>query len=193
MRCPANSLLRYLIHIPFFAKSDADYQRAWKSMEELKKAGKAKSIGVSNYLRSDLEATLRGASDPPAINQIEFHPYLQRANNLVPWMRENGIEVASFKGLTPVFRSPSNGPLLKPLARIAEAHGTSEAGVVLAWLIQNNVVAVTTTAKPERLDEYAQALKTTLTEGEVSEISDVGSTYHFRTSWPEHFEDDDRS
>jgi diketogulonate reductase-like aldo/keto reductase len=161
-------------------------------MEDLKKAGKAKSIGVSNYLHSDLEATLKGASDPPVINQIEYHPYLQRANNYIPWMREHGIEVASFKGLTPVFRAP-DGPLKEPLARIAKVHGTTEAVVILTWLMQNQIVAVTTTTKPERLDEYAQALKTRLSQEELHELSEIGSTYHFRMAWGEHFEDDDRS
>lgn len=47
-------------------------------MEEIKRAGKAKSIGVSNYLLPHAEATLAGATIPPAFNQIEFHPYLQR-------------------------------------------------------------------------------------------------------------------
>lgn len=163
-------------------------------MEEIKKAGKAKSIGVSNYQRPALEATLKTAIDPPVINQIEYHPYLQRANDYIPWMRQNGIQVGSFKGLTPAFRCP-DGPLKGPLSRIANSHGAdiSEAAVLLAWLMQTNVVAVTTTTKAERLDEYAQSLKVKLTPEEIQEISDVGATYHFRTSWGEHFEDDDRS
>ncbi len=183
---------RYLIHIPFFAKSEADFQRAWKSMEEVKQAGKVKSIGVSNYKRSDIEATLKGASELPVINQIEYHAYLQRANQYMPWMRQKGIQVGSFKGLTPAFRCPE-GPLQEPLARIAKAHDTTKAVVLLAWLMQNNVVAVTTTMKPERLDEYGQALKTNLSQEELQEISEVGSTYHFRTAWSDKFEEDDRS
>lgn len=186
----ANATRRYLIHIPFFAKSEAEFQRAWKSMEEIKKAGKARSIGVSNYLRSNVEATLRGATIPPALNQIEFHAYLQRGNDYLPWLRQNGIQIGSFKGLTPVFRAP-DGPLRQPLARIAEAHDTTEAAVLINWIIQSNVVAVTTTTKPETLDEYARALKIKLTEDEVQEITDVGSTYHLRTSWSEHFKKDD--
>ncbi len=102
-------------------------------MEELKKAGKAKSIGVSNYQRSDVEATLMGASDPPVAKQIEYHPYLQRANDYIPWMRENGAQVGSFKGLTPAFCAP-NGPLLEPFVRISKAHDTTPAVVLLAWL-----------------------------------------------------------
>ncbi|CAG8975618.1 hypothetical protein HYALB_00006826 [Hymenoscyphus albidus] len=45
----------------------------------------------------------------------------------------------------------------------------------------------------KRLEEYANALLTSLTPGELKEISDVGNTYHFRMAWGEHYEDDDRS
>lgn len=62
------TLIRYLIHAPFFAKNDEDLQKAWKDMEQVKTLGKAKSIGVSNYLRPHLEATLRTAVPPPVIN-----------------------------------------------------------------------------------------------------------------------------
>lgn len=182
----------YLIHSPYFAKSEGDFHRAWKSMEDIKKSGKAKSIGVSNFLRPHIEATLNGATDPPVLNQIEYHPYLQRAGGYIPWLQKNGIHVGSFKGLTPAFRAP-DGPLKEPLARIANAHSTTEVVVLLAWIMQNNIVAVTTTRKPERLDEYAQALQTKLTAEEVQEITDIGSTYHFRTSWGKHFAEDDRS
>lgn len=161
-------------------------------MEEIKRAGKAKSIGVSNYLRPHAEATLAGATIPPAFNQIEFHPYLQRGDNYLSWLRENGLQVGSFKGLTPAFRAP-DGPLREPLSRIAKTYDTTEAAVLINWIIQDKIVAVTTTTKPERLDEYAQALKIKLTQDELQEITDVGSTYHFRTSWSEHFEADDRS
>ena len=51
-------------------------------MEQLKKEGLTKSIGVSNYLPEHLEWILETASVPPAINQIEFHPYLQHVDLL---------------------------------------------------------------------------------------------------------------
>lgn len=107
-------------------------------------------------------------------------------------MREHGIQVGSFKGLTPAVWCP-DGPLKEPLPCIAKANSTTEVVVLLAWLMQGNIVAVTTTTKPERLDEYAQALKTKLGPEELQEISEIGSTYHFRTSWGDYFKDDDRS
>ena len=51
-------------------------------MEKVKELGLTKSIGVSNYLPKHLEATLKTAKVPPSVNQIEFHPYLQRTQLL---------------------------------------------------------------------------------------------------------------
>lgn len=46
-------------------------------MEAIRASGRARSIGVSNYIQDDLDAVLQTAVVKPAINQIEFHPYLQ--------------------------------------------------------------------------------------------------------------------
>lgn len=73
----------YLIHEPFFAKGDdAVLQKKWAEMEAVAASGKAKSIGVSNFLKPHLEAILKTAKVRPAINQIEFHPYLQHGDLL---------------------------------------------------------------------------------------------------------------
>jgi len=68
----------YLIHSPFFANEGHDekqLQEAWAAMEDVKASGKAKSIGVSNYLPQHLEATLKTAKVVPSINQSELHPH----------------------------------------------------------------------------------------------------------------------
>ncbi|KAM3448839.1 hypothetical protein MY3296_007470 [Beauveria thailandica] len=60
--------------------------------EACKELRKARSIGVSSYLRSRIETTLRTARDLPLLNQIEHHPYLQHANDYLPWLPGNGIQ-----------------------------------------------------------------------------------------------------
>jgi diketogulonate reductase-like aldo/keto reductase len=78
-------------------------------MEQVKQSGKARSIGVSNFVRKDLEYILNGgATDPPAMNQLEYHPYLPRESDgelYIPWMQKQGIIVAASKCLSPVARS----------------------------------------------------------------------------------------
>ena len=182
---------RYLIHSPFFAKSETELQNAWAALEKIKESGKAKSIGVSNYLPTHLEATLKTAKIPPAINQVEFHPYLQRGN-LVPFHEEKSIKIASYGPLTPITRA-KGGPLDNLLSSLSKKYAVSEGDIILRWVIQRGVVAITTTSKEERLLEYLQTLRFNLLPNEAEEISKIGSEKHFRAFFSNKFAADDRS
>lgn len=107
-------------------------------------------------------------------------------------MRENGIEVASFNGLTPIC-SGSPGPLDGPLTRIAKAHGGSENAVLIRWQIEQKVVPVTTTTREDRMLEYMKAVDLKLKPKEIEEITNVGLTHHFRAWAPDRFTPDDKS
>lgn len=85
----------YLIHSPFFTTSKSELQTAWKKMEAVQKSGKTKAIGVSNHLQHHLESILEIATIVPVINQLEYHPYLQR-EGLVPWSKSKGIITAAY-------------------------------------------------------------------------------------------------
>lgn len=160
-------------------------------MEKLKAAGEAKSIGVSNHQRHHLEEVLKVATVVPAINQLEFHPYLQRSD-YVCWMREKGIQVSSFNGLVPIRRARP-GPLDQPLADIAAKHGVTENAVLIKWQIDRNVLPITTTSSPNRFSEYMAALDLTLTDNEMEEITQIGLSHHFRAWYPNLFDPEDRS
>jgi len=95
---------QYLIHAPFFAKSPQDLQKKWADLEEIHATGKAKTIGVSNFLQKDLEAILAMAKIVPAINQIEYHPYLQHGG-LIDFHRQHHITTSAFAPLTAVVKA----------------------------------------------------------------------------------------
>lgn len=182
----------YLLHNPYVIPTSHDLQNAWKGLETVKASGKARAIGVSNMQRNHIETILETATEVPVINQIEFHPYLQRAHDFIPWMREHGIEVSSFKGLAPITVG-KGGPLDEPLARIAEFHSVAPAAVLLRWALNLDVVAITTTTRPERMDEYAKAVNLTLSREEQEEITQVGQSHHFRWWGKSFFDPEDRS
>lgn len=161
--------------------------------EEVQRGGKAKAIGVSNYLRPHIEATLEVANIVPAVNQIEYHPYLQRADDYVPWLKSKGIQVSRFKPLTPITAAAAGGPLDAMFDKIAKAHGVSIDSVLLRWQVQNEVIPVTTTGKESRLDEYWEATKFELTQEEMDEITSVGLTHHFGNWDRNRFAPDDRT
>ncbi|KUJ21129.1 putative ketoreductase [Mollisia scopiformis] len=170
----------YLIHNPFFTTSALTLQTAWKAMEAVHRSGKARAIGVSNFLRSHLLSILSIATIVPAINQLEYNPYLQR-EGIVSWSLERGIRTAAYGPLVPI-RKARPGPLDAVLEVLTAKYGVCEEAVLLRWTVQMGVVAVTTSGKRERLEGYLQAGGFELTEGEVDEISRVGREKHFRGS-----------
>ena len=170
----------YLVHSPFFTDDKKRLQKAWKDMEAVQRSGKAKSIGVSNFLVEHLEAVLEIAEIVPAINQLEYHPYLQR-EKVASFAKSKGITIAAFGPLSPI-RKAKGGPLDPVLERLAKKYGVSEEAVALRWTIQTGAVAVTTSRKKERLQGYLGVLDFELSEGEVEEMTMVGKTKHFRAN-----------
>ncbi|KAL8712755.1 MAG: hypothetical protein Q9220_002963 [cf. Caloplaca sp. 1 TL-2023] len=185
----------YLIHSPFFAKSDDELQSAWAAMEQVKAEGKAKSIGVSNYLVSHLTATMKTAKVSPSINQIEFHPYLQHGGpdgELLRYMKEHEIAVSAYSPLTAVTKAKP-GPCDGVLAELAKKYNVSEGEVSLRFCVDQNIVPITTSSKEERLSDYLRALTFKLTPKEVQDIAVEGKKKHFRGYFNDKFAPDDRS
>ncbi|KAK4160271.1 Aldo/keto reductase [Cladorrhinum sp. PSN259] len=140
----------------------------------------------------DIYPILKTCTEPPALNQIEFHPYLQRSEDYVPWMHEKGIQVSSFKTLAPLTVA-KGAPLDVVLSSIAAHHGTTPIAVLISWTIGKNVIPVTTAGKNERMDEYLNAVALKLSPEEQKEISKVGLERHFRWWGQKFFSPDDRS
>lgn len=181
----------YLVHAPYLANTPEALQEVWAQMEAIKESGKAKSIGVSNFLQEHLETILKTAKIPPAINQIEYHPYLQHGD-LVEFHRKNEIAISAYGPLTAVTKAKP-GPLDATYEDLANKYGVTEADIALRWCIDQGIVAVTTSANEQRLQGYLQKLPSfKLTPNEVEKISELGKEKHFRGFWNNRFADDDR-
>ncbi|KAI1427546.1 aldo/keto reductase [Xylaria sp. FL1777] len=183
----------YLIHAPFSAPSPAHLQQTWAALEAIQASGQARSIGVSNFGVAELETILQTARIPPAVNQIEFHPYLQHAaDGLLEFCRAKNIAVAAYGPLTAVTRARP-GPCDAAYARLAGKYGVSEADVALRWCIDQGVVAITTSSNEQRLEGYMNKLPAfKLTPKEIEEIAEEGKKKHFRGYWTNRFAADDR-
>ena len=127
----------------------------------------------------------------PAINQIEFHPYLQHGD-LLDYHKEKGIATSAYGPLTPVTRA-AGGPLDTVLAALAKKYAVTPGDVAIRWVIERGVIAITTSSKESRLTEYLRAVKFDLTPHEVQQISELGQQKHFRNFWKDKFAADDRT
>ena len=150
-------------------------------METAKKEGLATSIGVSNYMPQHLDATMATATVPPACNQIEFNPYLQRAG-LIRYHKQHRIATTAYAPLTPVTKGVP-GPLDAALPAIAKKYAVHEAEVLLRWCIDQDVVPITTSGKEQRLSDYLRCATFKLTPKEIEEIGSVGAQKQFRGFW----------
>ncbi|KAF5651837.1 hypothetical protein F25303_3879 [Fusarium sp. NRRL 25303] len=169
----------YLIHAPFFAEKPEDLQEAWATLELIKESGKTKSIGVSNFIQEHLEAILATAKIPPAINQIEYHPYLQHGN-LIEYHRKNNIALSAYAPLTAIIRARP-GPVDALYENLAKKHGVTEGDIALRWCIDQNIVVITTSSSEERLRSYMRNVWSfKLTAEEIEGIAMMGKQKHFR-------------
>ena len=179
----------YLTHQPFFAEKPEDLQENWKSMEKLKAQGLAKSIGVSNYRVEDLQTVLKTASVKPAINQIEFHPYVQRTK-LIAFHKENDIATAAYGPLTAITKG-SPGPVDDVLGKLAKKYAVSEGEICLRWCIDQDVVPITTSGKEQRMSDYMRSAAFKLTPAEIQAINEEGQKKYVRAFFSDKFQEDE--
>ncbi|SMY21027.1 unnamed protein product [Zymoseptoria tritici ST99CH_1A5] len=180
----------YLIHAPFFASTKEEHQAKWKDMESLVQAGLTKSIGVSNYLPEQLGWILETATIVPAINQIEFHPYLQH-EELLKFHKEKGIATAAYGPLSAVTKA-APGPIDDFMAALSRKYAVSQGEISLRWCIDQDIVALTTSSKEQRLSDYLRAMKFKLTPVEIKQINELGSQKHYRGFWNHKIDENDR-
>ncbi|KAH7913752.1 NADP-dependent oxidoreductase domain-containing protein [Hygrophoropsis aurantiaca] len=182
----------YLIHQAL--DHPGKLKEVWRGMEEAQKAGLTKSIGVSNFTADHLTEILSVATIPPAVNQVEYHPYLWKAiQPVLSIHKEHKIVTSSYGGLSPLFRG-KGGPLdtvvEKIRARLESTRGepVSDGQVLNKWLQQQGVLVVTTSSKAERIREYLDTANVPeLTPGEISLIETTGAQHHqryFKGNWP---------
>lgn len=117
-------------------------------MEKVQAAGLTKSIGVSNFSAQHLEAVLKTAKVVPAVNQIEFHAYLQHTS-LLEMHKKYGIATEAYGPLSAVTKA-SPGPIDGYVAGLAKKYAVSQAEIALRWCIDQDIIPITTSAKEQR-------------------------------------------
>lgn len=158
-----------LIHQPF-----GDIYSSWHALEEAHAKGLIRAIGVSNFYPDRLVDLIEHNEVTPAVNQIETHPFFQRAD-YQQLMAGRGVQIESWgpfaEGKNDLFTNPV-------LAEIGRAHDKSVAQIVLAWLIQRGVVAIPKSVNRDRMAQNFDVFDIELTDDQMSQIAglDTGSS-----------------
>lgn len=183
----------YLIHFPVGMTltdefEDPNHEGVWQKMEQQVDAGRAKTIGLSNFNIGQIENIMSFARIKPACNQIELHVFMQQPE-LVSFCQENGIVVTAYSPLG----SPAYNKFLLGIGKeekkdlinvftntvlkdIAQKHNKSNAQIALKFLIQKDIVVIPKSINPERLKSNINLFDFCLDDDDLQQIEqlDVG-------------------
>ncbi|MFE0631660.1 aldo/keto reductase [Streptomyces sp. NPDC058864] len=168
----------YLMHQPY-----GDVYGQWRAMEAANREGLTRAIGVANFYPDRLLDLIFNNEIPPAVNQIETHPFFQRTAD-DDLMREHGVQHQSWGGFAEGRNDLFTHPLL---GEIGAAHGKSVAQVVLRWLIQRGIVTIPKSVNPDRIAQNIDVFDFELTDDQMAAIAglDTGTTLFFDHHDPE--------
>ncbi|SDA89419.1 aldo/keto reductase [Mesorhizobium qingshengii] len=133
----------FLIHWP--VPSQDKYVEAWKTLVELKQAGRIRSIGVSNFNQDHLERIISETGVTPVVNQIELHPRFQQ-RGIREFHARHSIHTESWSPL-------GSGRLLSDptITSIARKHGKSVAQTIIRWHLQQGLIVIPKSIHQDRI------------------------------------------
>jgi len=163
-----------LIHAPYGGREGR--LGAWRALVEAQKAGKIRSLGVSNYgvhHLDELEAYIKeleskdgkGAGGTIDVGQWELHPWLARPD-IVAWCQKRNVVLEAY---CPVVRGKRfEEPVVQKLAK---AHGKTPAQILLRWSLQMGFVPLPKSVTKTRIEENADLYGFELSKEEMEELT----------------------
>ncbi|PNS15240.1 hypothetical protein CAC42_8241 [Sphaceloma murrayae] len=170
---------------PSTPNTTISYLSTWHAMEKLLQTGKVRYIGISNFSPAQLDNLLRHAVVPPAVHQMELHPYLQQ-RDWIAYHKMRGIHVTAYSplgGTNPTYhkdmaKGESKDPvqlLRNPiLTRIAESKGCTPAQVALAWGQERRTSVIPKSSHKAYIEENYASWKCELGVEELDLLAGLG-------------------
>jgi diketogulonate reductase-like aldo/keto reductase len=164
----------YLIHWP--GEGPQKRHDSWRAMEKLQKQGRVKAIGVSNFTVRHLKELNEVSDTIPAVNQIEFHPFIyNEQKELLEFCLDRGIV---FEAYSPLAQGHLNDDLL---TLIGKKHGKSSSQVMLRWAVQKGTIPLPRSSNPSHIKQNLDIFDFELSDSEIGKIDDLSNGE--RQSW----------
>lgn len=158
----------YLIHWP-----NPYHKETWRALEKLYKEGFVRAIGVCNYTIDYLKQIINNFDIVPAVNQIEFHPYLIQ-KDLMDFCKMYNIQIEAW---SPLMR----GKIFEIdlLKKMAQKYNRSISQIVLRWDIEMGVSTVPKSITPARIKENSKFFDFSLTPNDIKDINNLNLNKRF--------------
>ncbi|VDO05111.1 unnamed protein product [Rodentolepis nana] len=198
----------YLIHSPFsfhlkdgnnpnfkdpkaFVFEDHKLEDTWREMEKLVPAGLAKSVGVSNFNKRQIEHIIKHGTMVPAVNQVEVHLHWLNTK-LIEFCQSKGIQVEAYAPFgSPGFIKENVKSLfqLEAVVEIANKHKVSPGQVLIRHALQRNLIVIAKSVTPERIKKNFDVMGFELTNDEMDKLNKSGMNIRlFKFSAKKHSE-----
>lgn len=155
----------YLMHWPV----EGCFRQTWSDLEDIYQSGRARAIGVSNFLPQHLDDLLAGCRICPSVNQVELHPWLLQME-LREYCRSRGIQLEAW---SPLMQGQVGDADV--IVRLAAKYHKTPAQIVLRWHLQHEVVAIPRSGNPGRIVANAQVFDFELSMDDVQELDALDS------------------
>ncbi|PJZ59368.1 aldo/keto reductase [Leptospira barantonii] len=161
----------YLIHFPVTSKR----MDSWKELEKAYHDKLCRSIGVSNYTISHLAELLKDSQITPAVNQVEYHPFLNQVD-LFDYCKKHKIQLEAYSPL-------AHGQKIEDpkIAQIAKKYGKTPAQILIRWAIEQDIVVIPKSVKKERIIENSKVFDFKISEADMKTLNSLDE--NFRTCW----------
>nr|AEW46855.1 seminal fluid protein CSSFP006 [Chilo suppressalis] len=187
----------YLIHNPVAFKPDesgfdiVDYVDTWKGLEEAKKLGLAKSIGISNFNESQIERLMANCEVKPTVLQVEVNLNLAQPK-LLDFCKRHDIVVMAYTPFGTLFQKGGETPPPKSddptLVEIADKYKKTTPQIVLKYLVQLGVVPIPKSTRKNRIEENIDIFDFELSNAEMDTLRKFNKNYRtvFPSFWQDH-------
>jgi len=163
--------------------SDVDYMETYRALEDSMKAGKIRSIGISNFNHKQIQRVIDNCTIKPSVLQVEMHPYFRQAK-LVEFCRERNIALTAYSPLSnPTmgfgFRKDSDPSALEePIVKeLCKKYNKTPAQVVLRWGIQRGTSVIPKSVHKDRIIENHQVFDFKLTDEDMKAIDQLDKNW----------------
>jgi diketogulonate reductase-like aldo/keto reductase len=161
----------YLIHFPV----PETRKESWKAMKMLLGKGKCRAIGVSNFTIPHLEELLEEHEVTPAVNQVEFHPFLYQ-KELLEYCQRKGIHVEAYSPLArgERFKHPR-------ITALATKYSKTPAQLMMRWGLQHGLVVIPKSTREERIRENSQVFDFEISADDMRSLDSLNED--LRLNW----------
>lgn len=164
----------YLIHSAYGGKTAR--LEALEALLAARRAGKVRSVGVSNYNVKHLEEIREAGFETPSVNQIELHPFCQQ-KDIVDYCRSHDIVVQAY---TPLVRGEFGNPVLQELAN---KYGKDPAQILIRWSLQHNFVPLPKSQNPDRIRSNIEVFNFEMSEEDIEKLDKLDRGKDGAVTW----------